>query len=122
MKVRSGFVSNSSSSSFLVIGDTMEKEEFDAMRDKILEFLKEHPKLDIFYTNDMGNDWSLGLEPDFGEAEYNRIFRWGNSIIVGIEYSGGGLKEVKRIASELEELFGVSSDDMGIFYWSFYNG
>lgn len=122
MKIRAGFVSNSSSSSFLVVGEVMEKEEFDSDKDRILEFLKEHPKLDIFYTNDMGNDWSLDLEPDFGEAEYNRIFRWGNSIIVGIEYSGGGLKEMKRIASELEELFGVSSDDMGIFYWSFYNG
>ena len=122
MKIRNGFVSNSSSSSFLVIGDTMEKEEFDAMRDKILEFLKEHPKLDIFYTDDMERDWPLELEPDFGEFEYNRIFRWSDSIIVGIEYNGGGLAEMKRIAAELEELFGVSSDDMGIFYWSFYNG
>jgi len=122
MKIRNGFVSNSSSSSFLVVGKVMEKEEFDSDKDRILEFLKEHPKLDIFYTNDTGNDWSLGLEPDFGEFEYNKIFRWGDSIIVGIEYNGGGLAEMKRIAAELEELFGVSSDDLGIFYWSFYDG
>ena len=122
MKIRNGFVSNSSSSSFLVVGKVMGKEEFDSDKDRILEFLKEHPKLDIFYTNDTGNDWSLGLEPDFGEFEYNKIFRWGDSIIVGIEYNGGGLAEMKRIAAELEELFGVSSDDLGIFYWSFYDG
>ena len=70
----------------------------------------------------MERDWPLELEPDFGEFEYNRIFRWCDSVIVGIEYNGGGLAEMKRIAAELEGLFGVSSDDLGIFYWSFYDG
>jgi len=86
----------------------MEKEEFDAMRDKILEFLKEHPKLDIFYTDDMERDWPLELEPDFGEFEYNRIFRWSNSIIVGIEYKAGGITSLNNITVELAELFGTT--------------
>jgi len=122
MKIRNGFVSNSSSSSFLVVGKVMEKEEFDSDKDRILEFLKEHPKLDIFYTNDTGNDWSLGLEPDFGEAEYNRIFRWSNSIIVGIEYKAGGITSLNNITVELAELFGVYPEDLGIHFWGYYEG
>lgn len=122
MKIRAGFVSNSSSSSFLVVGDYLEKEEFISMKDRILEFVTGHSNLDIFYYNDMGQLRSHGLNQSFDDDDLYRIFKWDNSVIVGIEYKAGGITSLNNIAAELAGLFGVNPEDLGIHFWGYYEG
>ena len=100
----------------VVVGKKLKQREFYALRDKILEFYKKHNKLNVFYCGEDFIGWSLGLGNGFNEDDYETIFEWVNTVIVGIEYEGGGVREINKTASELEELFGISADDMEIHH------
>lgn len=105
-----------------VVGKFMKRKEFDANKDKIQEFYKEHNKLNIFYCGEDFIGWSLGLEKGFDEDDYRRIFKWEDSVIVGIEYKAGGITSLNNITVELAGLFGVNPEDLGIHFWGYYEG
>ena len=115
MKIRTDYVSNSSSSSFMVIGEVFTWDDLVAIAKYNKLTSKYHPVKDG--DEDDYNDWDSydiisELEDKFPDLEFNRgIDSYYNDYCVGIGYCGMKPDETRkdfetRIAKQLTEMTG----------------
>jgi hypothetical protein len=106
MKIRNGFVSNSSSSSFLVIGSEKSDDPV-AEKQKILDRLKEDHGYD-YYEREYENPEKEFLE-DYG-YDYTQecdLIDQDQKVIARIEVDWGGESAVQQLADVLNEKFNL---------------
>lgn len=114
MKIRSDFVSNSSSSSFMLVGHSFDNDELI----KIAEYNKLKPEYPEEHENPENyEDWSVweiveALEKKFGDLDFqNGLENYYDSFCIGMGYdkmkdSETKKKFEKRIANRLKEMTG----------------
>jgi hypothetical protein len=120
MKVRTGYVSNSSSSSFCIFGVNLDEKDAkermlalatDEQRKKDIEECGAYEMLydekGIFFSGGDPNGWKSGIFVGLG---------WDT---IGDDETGGQFK--KRVQSRLEEIFGPGLS-LGTYEESWYNG
>lgn len=122
MKIRLDYVSNSSSSSFMLVGNFYERNELIEIfkRNKLYPELTAEQKAEFEDDEDKFNDWldeeswdclealeeKFGLDYHFGIYEYSD-----DGVAIGLEYEHMKSDETKtefekRIAEKLEQLVG----------------
>jgi hypothetical protein len=114
--IRTCFVSNSSSSSFCVIGTYLTKQEIE---DKFSELVKHG--IDAYATGKWDDNQrtvelyeGMDLDQYFGE--------WSKSILVGKDVDGAALPKVVEAAGEVAKVLGVPVDALRLNSWGFYDG
>jgi hypothetical protein len=119
MKVRSGFVSNSSSSSFCVLGAYLHQEKVK----ELVDVIHTSKNIDGYgcskdsWDSNVGNIW---LSPNTDLSEY--FSREGDTILVGADVDNKSMPEIQEIAAELAEVLGCSVDDLKLSGWGYYDG
>jgi hypothetical protein len=119
LKRRLFFVSNSSSSSFCVLGAYLNQEEVKGLVDAI------HTSKNID---------GYGCSKDSWDSNVGRIWLSSNTkldeyfdgeedtILVGADVDNKSMPEIQKIAAELAEVLGCSVEDLKLSGWGWYEG
>jgi len=101
MKIRTGFVSNSSSSSFLIYGVSIEKDEFlDKLN--IDSDTEEHEDFDVWELyDDVAGELGMDYHSPY---DWDEVFIGASWDSIGDDETGAQFKE--RITKKLKEKFG----------------
>lgn len=125
MKIRSDFVSNSSSSSFVIVGKTFDKKEIrkliDKKGDELFKMMNESKNPKFFYRsykdiNELIDYWGIREVFDAAELECEEEGDWGDgdSILLGLDPSDmkdeQTLKEFKTAVAEKLKGIGLEAD------------
>lgn len=113
MKIRAGFVSNSSTTSFMVVGKYLGRDEYVAKLKDISE-----AQLSLFVETSEWNELFWGSYTDL-----DSIFEYSSDVLVGIDYDGhGDLDEMISGRDNIASVLKVDPKSLGVHSWSYYNG
>ena len=108
MKIRTNHVSNSSTTSFCVIGTTVKIEE---LNDDIVEQLK---KIGVEpYRDDSWDGVTLPVE--FEEIKYDQGI---GEVYIGIEVSGNTVEQINEKSEKFGSIIKVNAGSLGIYSWA----
>lgn len=111
MKIKTDFVTNSSSSSFVVIGSHIEPDQIELER-----FQKIKLKRQVTAENILEDPWEY-LDPLLKgtDLEYSQGCEYGDGLMVGIPYTSMGEDETlrqfkQRVKEGIKECLGIDTD------------
>jgi hypothetical protein len=116
MRTRCGFVSNSSSSSFCVLGTYLNRKEVEENIDKLIEFRYINPYIAGKWDSNVSEDY-------FSKDNIDNLFEaWENkeSILVGIDIENKTPEQISEVQKKLLEI--LPNKEFKAKGWGYYNG